>query len=103
MGMREAEGDGRKQLLGNLRLTLESLAVLPLSYTGLSYGIRSQLPPPAGPDLPFEAWKGREGLLQDTEILVWSCYYSDSLKLCYIKIGMEFRLTLAYEMKSNFA
>lgn len=57
---------------------------------------------PQAPNLPFEARKGREGLLQDTEILVWSCYYSGFLKLCYIKIGMEFRSTLAYEMMSDF-
>lgn len=102
--MREGEGERRNQLLGNLGLTIESLAVPLLSYTGVSYGVGSQLPLPTGPrsDLPFEARKGREGLLQDTEILVWSCYYSGFLKLCYIKIGMEFRSTLAYEMMSDF-
>lgn len=59
MGMREGEGERRNQLLGNLGLTIESLAVPLLSYTGVSYGVGSQLPLPTGPPI-FPLRLGKE-------------------------------------------
>lgn len=48
---------------------MESLAVPPLGYTGISYCFGSWLPLPTGPlSFPQRLGAGWEGLLQDTEI-----------------------------------